>query len=563
MKKLTVLVKKVLMSTLTAGIVALSFTACSEDDDMMGMSADTQAEQTINNEPLKAVGLMFNDFINQDDVQILKSDTSQISISRAFAEKKGIDNFVNRPMGIWINFRDQSFLCRGVAQHLVGDRYIVDVVEATIEDVLQPGCVATLKTEIFLNHAAVKQAQTRGGEAMEGSRMMESLLTDNEGFIHPAAISFPDADMTRSGINPNMNYSPMELLGLTNECAVQTRSWWDDILDGVVHTVESVFDPFGVNRKFINWVTEDDDETTGDFKNNLINYTGTQILTKKFKCGEGENDTIVVKGKLPMKIQVNYMLNLQVGGSLTSPRMDYFLASLDGELSTSPELTIGFSRALDIPEEMQKIKLHQFKDISVQFVVYGIPIDITFRPSLYFKLKAKTEGSLYTGVKYEFGSKFTAGAEYSSSQWKDLSDIALTKNQLSFIPPTAEFKFIGGLGVMLGCDIIFEKIAGPSIAAGPQLTLNLNMKVAPTSDNPITFTGNSKIGFLGEVGAKVSIWKWDVLDYFHDIDFGLSKTLWDYKYPDASNKKDDPITEVLDIATEYIKSMQDEVKSKM
>ena len=35
MKKISVLVKQVLMSTLTAGMFAVSFTACSDDSDLM------------------------------------------------------------------------------------------------------------------------------------------------------------------------------------------------------------------------------------------------------------------------------------------------------------------------------------------------------------------------------------------------------------------------------------------------------------------------------------------------------------------------------------------------
>jgi hypothetical protein len=562
MKKLSVWVKQVLMSTVTVAMIAMSFTACS-DDDVMNEASDLNATQAANNEPLKAVGLMYNDFINLNDVQILNADTTMISISKEFAEKKGLDNFVNRPMGIWLTFRERSFLRKGVSQRLEGDRYIVEVVEATIEDVLQPGADVAMKTGLYVNPAAAEQAETRSAQSMERSLQMEALLTDEEGCLHPAAIQFPGANETRNGMSSCVNYSPMELLGMMNESGVETRSSiFGDIFDVVVHAAENVFDPFHVNRKFIEWVTEDDEKSDGDYDGRLVNYDGVQTVSKKFQCGEGKNDTITVKGRLPMKLQVNYNLDLKVGGTLCNPRMDYFRASLDGEMKTSPELTIGLSRSVELPKDLQKIELCTFPEVSITFTPYGIPINITFRPNLYIKLKAQGEGSLYAGIKYEYDSKFVAGAEYKDSKWKDLTTVQPIKNQFSFIPPTANFKVNAGAGVMIGCDILFEKVVGPSLSAGPQISFKLDLKVDATSEKPITFTGNSKIGFWGDVGAKVWFWKWKLFDYSHEFDFGLSRTIWDYKYPDASNDKNHPVTKVLDTATELIKSVQDEVKSK-
>lgn len=550
------LVKQVLMSTLTVGIIAMIFTACS-DNDVMNEPSDLQAAQTAPGEPLDAVGLVYNDFITPNDVQILDADTTQISISKEYAEKQGINNFVNRPMGIWLTFRERSFLRKGISQHLEGDRYIVEVAEATIEEVLQPGKELNLKTEMFVNPAAAEQAQTRGAGGLEGSQLMESLFTDDEGCIHPAAIQFIDADVTRSGVSPSINYSPIEILGMTDDNVtrggVLSTIW--DIIKGAA---KAVIDPFGINEAFLKAVT--DGQKPGNYNNNLVNYNDTKTITAKFQCGEGKDDSITIRGKIPMKIMVNYMLNLKVGGSKLSPRMDYFRAYLDGEMRTAPELTIGYSKTLEIPKDLQKINIHTFEGASVTFVVYGIPINITFKPSLYFKLKAKCEGSLYTGIKYEYGSKFIAGAEYKDSQWKNLSKIEPIKSKFSFIPPTGNFKVDAGVGVMLGCDILFEKVVGPSIAAGPQLALNLDLKVTPTAADPITFKGTSKFGFWGEVGAKVAIWKWDILKYYNEFDFGLSRTFWEYNYPDAKNDKNSPLVITLDMASDHIRSLQDQMK---
>lgn len=101
MKKNSVLVKSMLMSIITI-VAAVSFSACSDD---AGLTNESSEAEVLNSEPKEPVGFIFNDFLTPEDIQILNADTTQISISKELADKKGIDNFVNRPMGIWLNFR--------------------------------------------------------------------------------------------------------------------------------------------------------------------------------------------------------------------------------------------------------------------------------------------------------------------------------------------------------------------------------------------------------------------------------------------------------------------------
>ena len=172
------------------------------------------------------VGFIFNDFLTPDDIQILNADTTQISISKELADKKGIDNFVNRPMGIWLNFREASFLRRGTKQTLAGDRYIIDVVNAELAEVLPIGKDITLKTNLYVNPNALIDGATRGGEGKELSQIMEDLSVDEEGCFHPVAIKF-DEEMTRGSNMPNVFYSPLELIASGQG---QTRDLWKKII---------------------------------------------------------------------------------------------------------------------------------------------------------------------------------------------------------------------------------------------------------------------------------------------------------------------------------------------
>ena len=98
------LVKQVLMSSLTAGIFAFGFSSCSDDDfeSPVNNNAADNAQVASNEDGIrKPYGLVYTDFINSNDVQILNADTTIISVSKAYADKMGITNFVNHPMGIW------------------------------------------------------------------------------------------------------------------------------------------------------------------------------------------------------------------------------------------------------------------------------------------------------------------------------------------------------------------------------------------------------------------------------------------------------------------------------
>ncbi|GEM_PF-4932015 len=58
----------------------------------------TPQEEGLKNgriEGLKPYGLTFHNFVTDNDVQILNSDTTEISVSKDLAEKLGITSFVN------------------------------------------------------------------------------------------------------------------------------------------------------------------------------------------------------------------------------------------------------------------------------------------------------------------------------------------------------------------------------------------------------------------------------------------------------------------------------------
>ena len=123
------LVKSMLMSILTAGIYgfAFAFTACSDDELANANSMEDGSDKIGNYADFEPYGLTYHNFDNADDVQILNADTTEIAVRKSLADKLGITNFENHPLGIW---DDPS--------HLAQKRDGIYFVEFQRKDVINP-----------------------------------------------------------------------------------------------------------------------------------------------------------------------------------------------------------------------------------------------------------------------------------------------------------------------------------------------------------------------------------------------------------------------------------------
>ena len=88
-----------------------TFTACSGDKDG---TSEKEPDKPDTGEGIKLgepIGLVYTDFLTPNDVTH-NADTTELRISKALADKKGITNFVNRPMGIWDQKEHRAYLRR-------------------------------------------------------------------------------------------------------------------------------------------------------------------------------------------------------------------------------------------------------------------------------------------------------------------------------------------------------------------------------------------------------------------------------------------------------------------
>ena len=549
------LVKSMLMSVATAGIFSFSFvfTSCNDDDILESGVTPPDMEQEYNGPLQEPYGLSFYDFVASDDVTILNADTTQISVSKALADKMGIQSFLGHPMGIWDHPEHRPYLRRATKEKLEGDRYILQVIPSSIAEVLTGNDKEyKLSTELYVN---TDPASTRTRAIENNTPEFAARYIDEKNVIHPIAITFRRAEgdqraLTRNAAAENGiygTYLPDQLLGLQDDPA--TRGLDDDIWNFIKKGAEAVgnwFKDIAVGtvewfkaqaKAMEKWLKENTQyDINWDKHNTLINIDSKVDTKVPIQCGKDSKDTINVYVKAPVKFNLNYTLLLQADGSaVEKPHLRRFEASVDGRFNFEPEVRLGFNGKLELPKDKQKIDLVELDGVTVIFYIGYVPFCVDFNPSLYLKLKAEVEGKATTGVKYEFDSWFKGGILYEGyGDPRGINESKVTKSKVSFIKPTAEFNASAGVGLMFGCEMIIDKLVGPELAVGPQLKADAGLTLTPFEKDPVNFEASVDFGLTGEVGAKLKVWKWDIAEWNVDLDFGLNWNI--YKYPKDNSK---------------------------
>ena len=549
------LVKSMLMSVATAGIFSFSFvfTSCNDDDILESGVTPPDMEQEYNGPLQEPYGLSFYDFVASDDVTILNADTTQISVSKALADKMGIQSFLGHPMGIWDHPEHRAYLRRATKEKLEGDRYILQVIPSSIAEVLTGNDKEyKLSTELYVN---TDPASTRTRAIENNTPEFAARYIDEKNVIHPIAITFRRAEgdqraLTRNAAAENGiygTYLPDQLLGLQDDPA--TRGLDDDIWNFIKKGAEAVgnwFKDIAVGtvewfkaqaKAMEKWLKENTQyDINWDKHNTLINIDSKVDTKVPIQCGKDSKDTINVYVNAPVKFNLNYTLLLQADGSaVEKPHLRRFEASVDGRFNFEPEVRLGFNGKLELPKDKQKIDLVELDGVTVIFYIGYVPFCVDFNPSLYLKLKAEVEGKATTGVKYEFDSWFKGGILYEGyGDPRGINESKVTKSKVSFIKPTAEFNASAGVGLMFGCEMIIDKLVGPELAVGPQLKADAGLTLTPFEKDPVNFEASVDFGLTGEVGAKLKVWKWDIAEWNVDLDFGLNWNI--YKYPKDNSK---------------------------
>ena len=495
------------------------FTACSDDDD----KGDPNVIKAGENDPLGTpIGLVYTDFITENDV-VHNADTTELTISKALADKKGITNFVNRPMGIWDNKEHRAYLRRATEQRLTGNHYVLKVVRSSLAEVTR-GQEMTLNTGIYYNPTRMvsRDGLTR---ASQGDPEADKYIDDNN-VIHPAAITVctkptsgansADLDLSQAG---RRTFTIEEMYsGKTDG----SNSWLSDLWDDIVDAVEETWDAI-VEKTSYDW---------NDNKNVSLLHTNTMISKDiKFNAGPAKGDTISLRFRCPIQFNLDYTLNIRSHGSIETafvPIPSYLETYIDGYFEANPQLRIGFSKTITLPEDKQRIKLFSFSGVGFTFMIGPVPLTIDLDPSVYLKFTSTLMGDAYFGVQYDIATKFKAGVKYDGS-WKGIAEGEKVKDEFSFINPKVSLRYIGGAGIYFGVDVIIEKVAGPSFNVGPQVTVDAQLSYQ-IGDDRVNASIEGKAGIGGEAGAKIKIFGFEVAEWHTYFDIGPQWTI--FKYPD-------------------------------
>lgn len=532
---------KTLTGTMLMSIIAATaFTACADDrldDNSSNSSTDLKAgEQEV---ILKPIGLCHQDFITPGDVQILNADTTEIAVSKALADKLGITEFVNHPMGIWQKMGESAYLRRATAQKLVGDRYILQVVPSTIGEVMN-GQVAELSTMLYVNPDA-QQTRSEGGVA-DYSRYVDASNT-----IHPAAVKFiamPGEDpATRGALSDYGTYTPEQIL--SGELA--TRGFLDDLggafssigntikkgAEQAVNTVKKGAETvknvsvIGVNMAKTATYAE---VVNQNKRGSVISGNSRRLDLKKdfsFKCGKAEDDTINVHVQCPVDFELNYTFKLRGGTTFgVKPELKEFESTFDGMFGVTPQVQVGFHKKLETHKRIDLAKLGSYQ---FTFMIGPVPVTVDVAPYTYMTFDGKVEGFAYAGLKYEYAKSFKVGCRYNGSDWSKISESKVLRDDFSMTAMRASFDAEAGVGFYLGAEVVLCKVAGPKMSIGPSLKADAHMSYDKArKQQPVAFSARVQYSIGGEVGAKIKVWKWDIKEWKTDYSLVKDKTIWQY-----------------------------------
>ena len=512
-----VMVEALFRNILTAGtfafVMLFGLTACS--DELANDSSECQSDKApagADTRLLEAYGLMFNDFVNANDVMILNADTTEISVSKKLADKLGIKSFVGHPIGIWQAVDQLPYARKATEERLVGDLYILKVQPATVAELIGDRS-AQLSTAVYVNNDA--NNLRRAGA--NGSSSFGDKYVDESGIIHPAVIHLTD---------PYGYDKPYH--NETDQPVLQRRAPTDGHYDYI--TAEELATA-QANRRASMHV-------------NVLSIHDNISFRHNFEMQGAPTDSISLYGQIPIDYDLNYFMTLQGGvkwdGWLPSLYIKKFETGVDGDCSFKPEAYLAFAGRADLKKKYERLTLASFGQYTFTFVVGVVPVCITVKPSVYLKFTANAEGGARIGFKYDYASQFRAGIRYEND-WSVIKDFEELSNKFEFYKPEANFSANAGIGFYLGVAVLVYGVAGPEVGVGPDLTSKASGVYRPfteDADKRFEFKASVEMSVKAFAGAKLSLLGYNLAQWSSDYDIAGPWTL--FKYPSDGSEHKDP-----------------------
>lgn len=508
--------KKTLIFIISSMILAVQLTSC-RNDRIDDVAKDIEKENEVDESAVKAVspiGLTYHNFLSDNDVEILNADTTEISVSRALAERLGVETFVNHPIGVWQRIDCLPYLRRVISENLVDDRYILKVERTTLGESLG-GIDAELQTDFYLNDSY--SGSLRRGE--DGTVDMESLSSryrDGNNVIHPAVVLFTDP----YGYDKPFNYSDEEPSTNTLRSAAEGYKYL---------TAEDM------TGQGVRWSSS----------GRLISAYAE--LEKKFYFVLGDHaDSLTLWLTCPLMFELNYKFSISTSWQrkclfVYTPHLKSLEMGMNGLVDFNPQLTFGYQSKFQPKDFNKTFNICKFKGYTFVFWVGPIPVPISIKPSLDVKLYTLFSTKATTRIEYEFKKKFDFGFKYDENNgWSDYSDSEVEKNSGKFYPCRVDFKAQASAGLFLGADIQVYEVAGPQISIGPQLFLFSKLSLYPTDKkHPYKFKGDLDFGLYLMLMAKLNLFGYNIAEWKSFTCIGPKWNIWHYNSDEKAPEEED------------------------
>ena len=499
------LVKSMLMSAATAGIFSFSFvfTSCNDDDMLDSGIVENVPELDGYYANYEPYGLTYHNFDSENDVQILDADTTEIAVKKSLADKLGITDFENHPLGIWDSPSHKAYGRKGLKQELVGDTYIIKVGKVTTAELIGDKA-AQLTTDLYVNNDAQAVA-TRAAD--DNIPEFAAKYVDNDNKIHPAVILYTDP----------YGYDKSSHLPGDRPAASATRA------------AQSGEYQYATAEELLK-------STRGTIHPRILAINDNVEFEHKFQLGSLEGDSITVKGNIPVEFNLNYFLTLNGGikwtGIIPYPSITKFETGMDGNFGFHPELSIGFSKKLSLPEDKEKVELATFNGYTFTFMVGYVPVAVSVNPTLFLKFDASVEGAVQLKCEYNYSNWFKAGVRYDGD-WHTFSEFEEEENEFKLFEPQLVFKAEAGVGLFLGAEVIIDGVAGPEVAVGPRLGAEASIEVSPTG---LDWNAEVNLTVQAVAGVKLKVLGYEIAEWNKKFDIVGPWTL--LKFPsDGSEHK--------------------------
>lgn len=514
--KTTISFKRFAATMLMSLCGMFTITSC-QDDAIEPENNNADVTRSGDQKLKEAYGLSFENFVTENDVQILNADTTEISINKALAEKLGITSFKDHPIGIWDKKSHLPYARKAMEEKIVGDRFILKVKPATVAEMIGDKSV-TLNTSFYVNNNA-QEGKTRAGMAMPA---YAAKFMDESDVIHPAVVLKTDP------------YGYDKAYHDADEApAMGTRATGE--------------------FQFIDAEDMVSDGTRASVRRNVLSIHEELKYNKELKNGGA---SAKLDFKAPTDFELNYFLVLNGGVKwhfiVPEPYVKKFETGLDGNFSFKPELKLTFKDKIELPKDKQKYNLVNFTGYTFVFWVGVVPVYITCNPNLYMKLDGKVDMAAEMGFKYEYENTFKGGVSYQDGRgWSLIREFNEKKNEFTPNWPKCKISANAGIGLYFGVDVMLYGTVGPKVAVGP----HIGAKAEGTFKSDLSgisgdFKASIDMSAKAEAGVKLKILGYEVAEWSNNFDLVGPWTLW--KFPVDGSIHKSPLAQKADEARALI-----------